>query len=141
LSEKLKRSGSALPSLAEVAEEANHTAHTKGWYIGQRSFGDIVALIHSEVSEAFEEHRDNHNYTEVWFNDNNYPDPDDEDWDEIYYLAEHGNKPEGISTEMADVIIRVLDFCHEKGIDIEQAIAAKMAYNRTRPYRHGGKSA
>jgi NTP pyrophosphatase (non-canonical NTP hydrolase) len=48
-------------------------------------------------------------------------------------------KPEGIPTELADIIIRVLDICANWGIDISAAIADKMAYNETRPYRHGGK--
>lgn len=48
-------------------------------------------------------------------------------------------KPEGIPSEMADIIIRVLDICAFNGIDIAQAIADKMAFNDTRPYRHGKK--
>ena len=41
--------------------------------------------------------------------------------------------------ELADVIIRVLDYCGYAGIDIDAAISQKHEYNRTRPYRHGGK--
>lgn len=48
-------------------------------------------------------------------------------------------KPEGIPTELADIIIRVLDICAYHGIDIEAAIADKARYNEHRPYRHGGK--
>jgi NTP pyrophosphatase (non-canonical NTP hydrolase) len=48
-------------------------------------------------------------------------------------------KPEGIPSELADVIIRVLDMCGALGIDIAAALADKMAFNETRPYRHGGK--
>ena len=48
-------------------------------------------------------------------------------------------KPEGIPIELADVIIRVLDYCGYAGIDIDAAISQKHEYNRTRPYRHGGK--
>lgn len=48
-------------------------------------------------------------------------------------------KPEGIPSELADIIIRVLDICAHHGIDIEQAIEDKMAFNAHRPYRHGGK--
>lgn len=48
-------------------------------------------------------------------------------------------KPEGIPSELADIIIRVLDICGTHGIDIASAIADKMAYNETRSYRHGGK--
>src|SRR6185369_7266774 len=48
-------------------------------------------------------------------------------------------KPEGIPSELADIIIRVLDIVAFHGIDIAAAIADKMAYNESRTYRHGGK--
>lgn len=50
-----------------------------------------------------------------------------------------GGKPEGIPIELADVIIRILDYCGYAGIDIEAAIRQKHEYNKSRPYRHGGK--
>jgi hypothetical protein len=49
-------------------------------------------------------------------------------------------KPCGIPSEIADVIIRALHFSGKHGIDIERAIAEKMAYNETRPYKHGDKT-
>lgn len=51
----------------------------------------------------------------------------------------NGEKPEGIATEFADCIIRILDYCGHEGIDIGEAIKIKHEYNKTRPYRHGGK--
>nr|DAM28428.1 MAG TPA: NTP-PPase-like protein [Caudoviricetes sp.] len=48
-------------------------------------------------------------------------------------------KPEGIAVELADAIIRILDFTASEGIDIESLILAKHEHNKTRPYRHGGK--
>lgn len=48
-------------------------------------------------------------------------------------------KPEGIAAELADVIIRVLDYCAYAGIDIENVLEVKHEYNKSRPYRHGGK--
>lgn len=50
-----------------------------------------------------------------------------------------GYKPEGIAVELADCIIRILDWAGKEGMDMESIINEKMAYNRTRPYRHGGK--
>lgn len=38
---------------------------------------------------------------------------------------------------MADVVIRVMDYCESQGIDLAQAIIAKSAYNKTRPHKHG----
>lgn len=48
-------------------------------------------------------------------------------------------KPEGIPSELADILIRVLDVAAYHQMDIARAVADKMAYNETRPMRHGGK--
>ena len=74
-----------------------------------RTFGEAIALIHTELSEAMQEWR-----------------KPDRNW-------------EAIAEEMADVVIRVADSAEDWGIDLEQAVIDKMAYNRTRPYKHGGK--
>lgn len=62
-----------------------------------------------------------------------------EDTDETEIYFSDNGKPEGIPTELADVIIRVLDYCGYAGIDIDAAISQKHEYNKSRPYRHGGK--
>ncbi len=43
--------------------------------------------------------------------------------------------------ELADIIIRTLDTADFLGIDIDAAVQKKIEYNRTRPLRHGGKTA
>lgn len=40
---------------------------------------------------------------------------------------------------MVDCLIRILDWCGKEGVDVEAVLAQKHEYNRTRPYRHGGK--
>jgi NTP pyrophosphatase (non-canonical NTP hydrolase) len=50
-------------------------------------------------------------------------------------------KPEGVGSEFADVLIRLLDDCQLHGIDLVDEVVRKMAYNHSRPYRHGGKRA
>lgn len=46
-------------------------------------------------------------------------------------------KPRGFDIEVADALIRIFDLCGAKGINIEEALRTKMAYNRSRPHRHG----
>lgn len=51
-------------------------------------------------------------------------------------LSEKG-KPEGLPSELADIVIRVADFAEHLGIDLEEEIRVKAAYNETRPPKHG----
>lgn len=41
--------------------------------------------------------------------------------------------------EAADILIRLLDLCEKRGIDLARVTLAKMSYNDSRPYMHGGK--
>lgn len=54
--------------------------------------------------------------------------------------GETGCKPEGVAVEMIDCIIRILDWCGKMGVDVDGVLAMKHAYNKGRPYRHGGKA-
>lgn len=50
-------------------------------------------------------------------------------------------KPEGLGSELADIIIRVCDDAGALGIDLSAEIRAKLDYNKTRSHKHGGKLA
>lgn len=126
-------------NINELIKEVHENAVNHGWWEEKKSFGDVTALFHSEISEAFEEHRNGHKPTEIYTK-----------CDMIEIKAKGGggcgvcktcpaNKPEGIPIELADCIIRILDYCGHEGIDIEEAIRIKHEYNKTRPYKHGGK--
>jgi NTP pyrophosphatase (non-canonical NTP hydrolase) len=94
-----------------------------------------LALITTEVAEAIEEIRHGRGYDETYYV------PKDEA--EASNLrdgltgAEAGMKPEGVPSELADIVIRALDFADEFDIDLAAIIDEKLAYNATRPFKHG----
>lgn len=96
-------------------------AHDHGWWEEDRSIGDLIALVHTELSEAFEE-----------FRNGRAP-------DEVYYNLENPDKPEGFGVELADAVIRIMDIAEQEKIDLAALIMLKHEYNKSRPYKHGGK--
>ncbi|GHU66537.1 hypothetical protein FACS1894184_04760 [Clostridia bacterium] len=140
--------------LNALAAEIHQTAIDHGWWDAPRGFPEVVALIHSELSEALEEHRAGRpnlwHVCEVFckagkaintcgIDDNNCPRADKPDDSDRCCMREY--KPEGVAVELADAIIRILDYCAYVGIDIDSVVREKMEYNKSRPYRHGGKLA
>ena len=103
----------------EFVQKAHRMAVKKGWHQDERSPLEIHALIHSEISEATESVREG---ASAFFQN-----PQDK------------RKPEGEAVELADAVIRIADYFGKKGWDLEKVIKKKMAYNTTRPFRHGGK--
>lgn len=89
-----------------------------------------IALMHSELSEALEELRNGKAANETYY-PRHVPDAP-----ACTCIA----KPEGVPSEMADVVIRALDFCGANDIDLESIITEKLAYNATRAHKHGGKT-
>lgn len=79
----------------------------------------ILGLVTSEIGEAMEEVRMGTPHL---------------------YLS-NSLKPEGVAVELADAVIRILNFCESEGIDLIQAMRLKHEYNKKRSYRHGGKLA
>jgi len=123
--------------LNELAKEIHENAVAHGWWDEPRSFGDIVALCHSELSEALEEYRAGRPMSFVLDLDG----PDDECSRCQQNISEFsGRKPEGIAVELIDCIIRILDYLGKEGVDVDALIKLKHEYNKTRPYRHGGKA-
>lgn len=109
-------------SFADAMRAAQRTvyrnAEKHGWWEDDRSFGDLIALVHSELSEALEDYRAGHDPATMW---------------------EEDGKPCGIPSEIADVVIRCMDIAEHYGFDLGAAIEEKHAYNKTRPIKHGGK--
>jgi hypothetical protein len=82
-------------------------------------FMEFIGLAHSELSEALEDYRNGHPLNEIWY--------------------EEGGKPCGVPTELADTVIRIMGQCRKHNINLHDAILEKINYNKTRPFRHGGK--
>ena len=104
-------------TLNELAKEIHANAVAHGWWDDPRTFGEVVALCHSELSEALEADRAG---------------------EPVVYTDDKG-KPEGTAVEMIDCMIRILDWCGYAGIDVDTVIADKHEYNKSRPYKHGKK--
>lgn len=126
--------------ITALAEAVHKTAVDHGWWDinedGSRNMGEMIALMHSELSEALESWRDNEptlHYKYAGYAPARY---------ELSPTIDGIlGKPCGLASEFADVIIRILDTCERMDIPIARALIEKNAYNQTRPYRHGGKLA
>lgn len=117
--------------IEDLVNESHQNAIDKGWWAQapERTFGDQIALMHTELSEAMEAFRINGLDSDMFI-----------DFD--YSKTINGiAKPEGIAVEFADVLIRIFDTCGRYNIPLGEALGLKMHYNTLRSYRHGGKKA
>ena len=90
----------SIERLEAFAQEAHQVAVDHGWWDGDdRDNRELMALIHSEISEALEEYRSKRGM--IWY-------------------AENG-KPEGIAIELIDAVIRICDFMKHRGIPFKKA--------------------
>lgn len=193
----------------DLAAAVHKNAVDHGWWNEEREAAEIYALIHSELSEALEEYRNGRPLLYYPCNAGGLC-VDDRQEENVscgsrVYNPENpsapcsakSKKPEGIAIELADCVIRILDYCGRRGIDLDsetkraaafdrhalpalvnachclisrayesagreagfladcvalieywcgengfelsEAIAIKHEYNKSRPYRHGGK--
>lgn len=154
-------------ALSIMGEEVYACNVTNKWFEEGRTFGDDIALLHSEVSEMLEEFRDGNNRT-TYRHENVSVDEQRMLLFTQFLAYRNGEvvgggrsseeakleahrqgckdfqiligKPIGVPSEAADVLIRLLDTCKRYDIDLFTEFRKKLDYNWTRGPRHGSKA-
>jgi len=96
--------------IQKLMDDAYELAIEKGFYNGDERPIELLAMIHTEVSEAI----------------NIYRKKGMKDYSSM----------ESLPTELADVILRTLTFCRHFNIDIENSLIKKMEYNKKRVWQN-----
>ena len=112
--------------LNELRDEVHAAAVARGFYDRPKELGTQLMLITSELGEALEADRKMR-------------------WADAQSYYEAGETPEAfkefmkdtVEDEVADALIRILDFCGDKKINIALHVTEKLRYNETREKRHG----
>lgn len=130
----------------------------------QRTTGDDIALIVSEAAEALEAFREKGNPTKIWWTYDievggvkfkemsmdqclvlygleldNCTEADKNEAVEQLAELKLTPKPQGVGVELADVLVRILDYCAEHNINFLNMMQMVLHHNDTREIRHGGK--
>ena len=119
--------------LGELAEKAYSNAKSKGFHDGPFNIAEKIALIHSELSEALEATRKDVNLDLLDATKRHIH-------DQISagdFTGTFKTYKESFGFEIADALIRIGDLAGSIGLDLEWYVKVKMAYNATRPAKHG----
>ena len=98
-------------NIRDLQREAHEIARSQGWWDEERTFGDLIAPVHSELSEALEAYRTNGL----------------ESWHSVVSNSAYtdgGRKLEGVPSELADVVIRVADMAEWYEENLESYVSA-----------------
>lgn len=132
------------PTIADLQARCADMAQSKGFHLKRRAAQDADLMVHyrlgrlgliaTELGELMEEVREGRPIQENRYRDH-YANRV-----EAAPGSGYSSKPEGVPSEAADILIRLLDWCGEEGINLEAAVLEKMAYNETRANMHGKRA-
>lgn len=123
-----------MSQIRELMKAAYENALEKGFAKKDefRNFGEQIALVHSELSEALESHRvgkEGGSKLMELIDGLNFNDEADR--------RSFQHHKDNVGFELADAMIRIFDLAYENGIDLDWYISTKMRYNKTREFKHG----
>ncbi len=119
-------------NLTSWSKDIHQANVDKGFYEKKISIGTHLMLITSELAEALEADRHSLRANKFSFIEELSATGD-------FKSAFKNNIKDSYEDEIADAIIRLLDHCGYRGIDIDWHINQKLKYNSTRAKRHGKK--
>lgn len=119
MSESIITEAAFCNSFDRLRQDLFRTHQDKGWTQNSKPEdrvwqGNQIALMHGELSEAHEAIRKDLNDDKL-------------------------THRKGVEVELADVIIRIMNFATETGLDVAGALVEKARYNQGREFMHGGK--
>lgn len=96
-----------MKTIKQMQVEIHSQNKQMGWWDKPREKGTLLCLVHSEISEAMEGERKD-------------------------LMDDHLPHRKMAEVELADAVIRILDYAEAFGYDIESAMLEKIRYNQTR---------
>lgn len=115
----------------ELGKKIHGINKKNGFYEDEKNIGEMLALIHSEVSEALEADR-RKDIAPITIKSTLF-ELSDSDFKSCF----RKDVKNSFEDELADIMIRVMDLAAFKSIDLEAHIKAKVRYNSLREYKHG----
>ena len=108
-----------MKELNDLAKQIHQNAKDKGFWDNPRNTGELFMLIISEASEALEAHRKGRKADLKKFALPNNGNVTDEQWFKISF---ENCVKDTTADEIADVVIRILDYCASQEIEIKPAL-------------------
>lgn len=127
-----------MEGLNQFSKEIFEGNKSRGFHDKPQETGTYLMLMVSELGEALEADRKGKQANVKGFNGDlkNWTEGES-GYDQRWKLAFESDIKDSHEDEIADTLIRILDYCGLKGIDIELHVREKLKYNAMRPNKHG----